>query len=89
MSNTTKIVAGTLNITEDMVRRVMGTYAETVLIQAAFQGPVSTVFGEFSLSDSGLSISKQNPRVVALATTDLSRDELLESIVAVVAEQGR
>lgn len=88
MSNISKIVATTLGVDEGLVNRVMGSYAEMALIQAAFQGPVNTVFGELSLMESGLHISRQNPKIATLVGTDLAKEELLTSIAAVVAEQG-
>ena len=88
MSNISKIVAVTLGIDEPTVNRILGTYVETSLIQAAFHGPVATVLGELTLTEDGLQITRQNPKVLALVGTDLSKEELLNSIAAVVAEQG-
>jgi hypothetical protein len=82
-------VAESLQLDEQLVRKVMDTYAELALVHTAFHGPVPTVFGEMTLSESGLQISRQNPRILAIVSHNLSREELLDSVAAVIAEQGQ
>lgn len=86
MSDIYKVVSATLNVEEELVRKVLATYSEVALINVVFQGPTPTVFGDIGIVDNQLSIVSQNKRLVDAIANGMDRERLVESIAAVLGD---
>jgi hypothetical protein len=83
----TRTVAQTLDISEDVVDRVMTEYSKIAIMHMVFVGPVDTIYGRLGFSNGRIEVAAQSVATLKLVNSKPSKEELLESISDLLLEK--